>query len=147
MYNVVCEKGHQSRFNAWCWMLGAGALGRHRGMVWGGWGRRVQDGEHVCTCGGFILMYGRTNTMLQSWRTEQNLKEEEEDTLSIDSKRSVFRAHVVKNLSAIQETWVQSLGWENTLEVCNTLQYCRLENLMDRGACQATVHRVTKSQT
>ena len=26
-------------------MLGAGALGRPRGMVWGG--RRVQDGEHM----------------------------------------------------------------------------------------------------
>ena len=23
---------------------------------------------------------------------------------------------VVKNLSAVQETWVQSLGWEDTLE-------------------------------
>ena len=27
---------HQSRFNARYWMLGAGALGRLRGMVWGG---------------------------------------------------------------------------------------------------------------
>ena len=26
---------HQSRFDARCWMLGAGALGRPRGMVWG----------------------------------------------------------------------------------------------------------------
>ena len=25
-----------SRFDARCWMLGAGALGRPRGMVWGG---------------------------------------------------------------------------------------------------------------
>ena len=25
-----------SRFNARCWMLGVGALGRPRGMVWGG---------------------------------------------------------------------------------------------------------------
>ena len=25
-------------------------------------------------------------------------------------------AHLVKNLPAIQETWVQSLGWENPLE-------------------------------
>ena len=25
-------------------------------------------------------------------------------------------AQVVKNLSAVQETWVQSLGWENPLE-------------------------------
>ena len=30
------DKKFQSRFNARCWMLGAGALGRPRGMVWGG---------------------------------------------------------------------------------------------------------------
>ena len=29
----------------------------------------------------------------------------------------------------------------------NPLQYCYLENAMDRGAWQATVHGVTKSQT
>ena len=29
----------------------------------------------------------------------------------------------------------------------NLLQYSCLENLMDRGAWRATVHRVTKSQT
>ena len=29
-----------------------------------GRGRRVQDGEHMYTCGGFILMYGKTNTIL-----------------------------------------------------------------------------------
>ena len=29
----------------------------------------------------------------------------------------------------------------------NPLQYSSLENSMDRGAWQATVHRVTKSQT
>ena len=28
----------------------------------GGWG--VQDGEHVYTRGGFLLMYGKTNTIL-----------------------------------------------------------------------------------
>ena len=40
---------HQSRFNARYWMLGAGALGRPRGMVWGG--RREEGsgwGIHVC---------------------------------------------------------------------------------------------------
>jgi len=35
----------------------------------GGWyveegGRRVQDGEHMYTCGGFILIFGKTNTIL-----------------------------------------------------------------------------------
>ena len=29
-----------------------------------GGGRRVQDGEHVHTCGGFMLIYGKTNTIL-----------------------------------------------------------------------------------
>ena len=29
-----------------------------------GGGRRVQDGEHVYTCGGFILIYDKTNTIL-----------------------------------------------------------------------------------
>ena len=27
-------------------------------------GRGVQVGEHVYTCGGFMLMYGKTNTIL-----------------------------------------------------------------------------------
>ena len=28
----------------------------------GGW--RVQDGEHTYTCGGFILIFGKTNTIM-----------------------------------------------------------------------------------
>ena len=30
----------------------------------GGGRRRVQDGEHGYTCGGFISMFGKTNTIL-----------------------------------------------------------------------------------
>ena len=29
-----------------------------------GVGRRVQDGEHVCACGGFILMFGKTSAIM-----------------------------------------------------------------------------------
>ena len=29
-----------------------------------GGGRGVQDGKHVYTCGGLMLMYGKTNTIL-----------------------------------------------------------------------------------
>ena len=36
MYNIMYETSRQSRFNARYWMLGAGALGRPRGMVQGG---------------------------------------------------------------------------------------------------------------
>ena len=31
-----------------------------------GGGRWVQDGEHVYTPGGFMLMYGKTNTILKN---------------------------------------------------------------------------------
>jgi len=29
-----------------------------------GGGRRVQDGEHMYTCGGFILIFGKANTIM-----------------------------------------------------------------------------------
>ena len=35
-----------------------------KGAVGQGGGRGVQDGEHVYTHGGFMLMYGKTNTIL-----------------------------------------------------------------------------------
>ena len=46
MYNIIFETIRQSRFDARYWMLGAGTLGRPRGMVQGGnegsgWGTRV----------------------------------------------------------------------------------------------------------
>ena len=54
----------------------------------------------------------------------------------------------VKNLPAMQETWVQSLGWEDPLEKGTaTLQYSCLANPMDRGAWWATVHWVPESRT
>ena len=34
------------------------------GWIGVGGGRRVQDGEHVYICGGFMLIYGKTNTIL-----------------------------------------------------------------------------------
>ena len=58
-------------------------------------------------------------------------------------------AQLVKNLPAMRETWVQSLGWEDSLgegtaSHSNILAW-RIP--MDRKAWRATVHGVTKSQT
>ena len=58
-------------------------------------------------------------------------------------------AQMVKNLPAVWETWVRSLGWEDPLEKemathSSTLAW---ENPMDRGASWATVHGVIKSWT
>ena len=58
-------------------------------------------------------------------------------------------AQLVRNLSAMQETWVPSLGWEDFLEqgmaTHSSIPAWRIP--MDRGAWWATVHRVAKSWT
>ena len=56
---------------------------------------------------------------------------------------------MVKNLPAMQETWVQSLDWEDPLEegMATHSSILALENSKDRGAWRATVHGVTKSRT
>ena len=45
--------------------------------------------------------------------------------------------------------WVLSLGWEDSLEEGTATHSSILawRILMDRGACQATIHTVKKSQT
>ena len=55
-------------------------------------------------------------------------------------------AQTVTNLPAVQETQVQSLGWEDSPGEGNgnPLQYSCLENSMDRGAWWAIVHEVTE---
>ena len=64
MYNIIYEMNCQSRFDAGC--LGLVHWDDPEGCYGEGGGSRVQDGEHVYTCGGFMLMYGKTNTILSS---------------------------------------------------------------------------------
>ena len=56
---------------------------------------------------------------------------------------------MVKIQSAMNDTWVQSLGWENPLEkgmvTHSSILAWRIP--IDRGDWQVTVHRVTKSWT
>ena len=58
-------------------------------------------------------------------------------------------AQTVKNLPAMWETWVQSLGWEDPLEesMATHSSIFAWKIPMDRGAWQATVHGVRKSWT
>ena len=58
-------------------------------------------------------------------------------------------AQMIKNLPAMWETWVQSLGREDSLEegmaTHSSILAWRIP--MDRGAWGATVHGIAKSQT
>ena len=53
---------------------------------------------------------------------------------------------MVKNLHAMQKTWVQSLGWEDALEkgISTHFRILAWRIPMDRGAWQATVHGVAE---
>ena len=64
--------------------------------------------------------------------------------------RASLVAQMIRNPPAMQETQVQSLGWEDPLEKGVThysLPYSCLEDSMDKGAWWARVHGVTNSQT
>ena len=56
-------------------------------------------------------------------------------------------AQMVKNLSAMQETWAWSLGWEDPLEegmaIRSSILAWRIP--MDRGVWQTAVHGVAES--
>ena len=57
-------------------------------------------------------------------------------------------AQLVKNLPAMLETWVQSLGWDDPLEegmATHSILAWRIP--MDRGSWRTTVHGVAKSLT
>ena len=58
-------------------------------------------------------------------------------------------AQTVKNLPAMQDTWVQSLSWEDSLEegmaTYSSILAWRIS--MQRGAWRATVHGISKSWT
>ena len=57
-------------------------------------------------------------------------------------------AEMVKNWPAMQETWVRSLSWTDPLEedIATYSSILAWRISVDRGAWQATVHRVEKSQ-
>jgi len=65
----TCIISHVKRIASPGSMHDIGCLGLVHWNDTGGWyaeggGRGVQDGEHVHTRGGFMLMYGKTNTIL-----------------------------------------------------------------------------------
>ena len=58
-----------------------------------------------------------------------------------------FVDQLVKNLLAMQESWVRSLSWEDPPDegMATHSSILAWRNPMDRGAWQATVHEVAKN--
>ena len=79
------------------------------------------------------------------WQSPFILSIENNSSLLLSSpiKDYSLVAQTVKNLSAVQEMWVWSLGQEDPLkkEMATQIQYSCLENPMDRGAYRVTVHQ------
>ena len=63
--------------------------------------------------------------------------------------RASLVAQTIKNLPTMWETQVQSVGQEDPLEqeMATHSSILAMENSMDRGARQVTVHGITKSWT
>ena len=65
----TCKLSHVKQITSPGLMHDTGCLGLvhwddPEGWLGEGGGRGVQDGEHMYTHGGFMLMYGKTNTIL-----------------------------------------------------------------------------------
>ena len=84
-------------------------------------------------------MYNSTSNSFK-WKTG-----EDTDGGGYSGGRASLVAQMVKNLPAVQKSWVPALGWKDPLE--KGFQYSCLEDSLDRGARWATVHGVTKSRT
>ena len=71
------------------------------------------------------------------------------NNISLWSSLTSLAAQLVKNLPVMQETWVQFLVWEDSLEkemaTHSSIFAWRIR--MDRGAWGAIAHRVVQSRT
>ena len=117
MYNIIYETSRQSRFYARYWMLGAGALGRPRGMVWGG---RREEGSGW-------------GTHVNLWRIHFDIWQNQYNIVKLKKKKDV----------GLFPGLGRSPGRGNG----NPHQCSCLENPMDGGTRWATVYGATESDT
>ena len=67
---------------------------------------------------------------------------------SLTISRASLMAQMVKNPLAMKETWIQSLGWEDTPEkdMATHSSVLNWRITMDRGGWLSTVHKVANSR-
>ena len=85
MYNIIYETSHQSRFDAWYWMLGAGALGWLRGMVRGG---KTEEGSGW-------------GTPVYLWRIHVDIWQNQYNIIKLKNNKKIKRIQLPKNPSSL----------------------------------------------
>ena len=105
---------------------------------WGKWCLLFHQSYHVNI---------RFNDWVSLMCTEKfvKLKLRDSFTNGHEQEKSSLVTQMVKNLFGIQDTWIQSLGWEGPLEKGMAIHSSNFA--VDRGVWQARVHRVAKIQT
>ena len=94
-YNIIYGTSHQSRFDAQYWMLGAGALERPRGMVWG---RRREEGSGWGT---HVYLWW---IHFDIWQNQYNIVKFKNKIKLIRKKRNEICWH--KNLLESYQIWI-----------------------------------------
>ena len=105
------------------------------------------------TLSGFVIAYiPRSKHLLISWLQSLSaviLEPKNIKSATFSPFMASLVAQTVKNLPAMQEMWVRSLGWEDAVEkrmaVYSSILAWRIP--MDREAWRATVHGVAKNRT
>ena len=93
MYNIIYETSCQSRFDAQYWMLGAGALGRPRGMEWGG---RREEGSGW-------------GTHVYLWRIHVDIWQNQYNIVKLKKKKRFLNSFQYHGICS--PPWQSVLGW------------------------------------
>ena len=118
MYNIIYETSCQSRFDARYWMLGAGALGRPRGMVWGG---RREEGSGW-------------GTHVYLWRTHFDIWQNQYNIVKLKNKiKKKYKAPTWRGFLLAKSEQVESLNLKKMLGIGFSLNKITVhESLMIR---------------